>query len=84
MVRWNVMKVKVPILSVRKLVRDQHSVRFQDDGGYIKNLQTGDKIPFFEHMGVYYLIMKIPPPEISSLIEHTTVECKPVFTRQEP
>ena len=84
MVRWNVMKVKVPILSVRKLVRDKHTVRFQDDGGYIRNLLTGDKIPFFEHMGVYYLIMKIPPPEVSNLIEHTSIESKPVFTRPVP
>jgi septum formation topological specificity factor MinE len=83
-VKWNVMKVKVPILSVRKLVRDKHTVRFQDDGGYIRNTLNGDKIPFFEHQGVYYLIMKIPPPEISKLIEHTTVESKPVFIRPEP
>jgi len=45
-VHWNAMKVKVPILSVRRLVHDQHSVRFNHDGGYIRNLHTRQKNPF--------------------------------------
>jgi hypothetical protein len=88
-VLWNSMKVKVPILSVRRLVRDCHSVRFRDDGGYIRNLTTGEKIPFFEFQGVYYLIMKIKPPpepECSSnlLCTPCPVDSKPVFSRQVP
>jgi hypothetical protein len=88
-VLWNAMKVKVPILSVRRLVRDRHSVRFRDDGGYIRNLATGEKIPFFEFQGVYYLIMKIkPPPEpefsSNSLCTPCPVDNKPVFSRQVP
>ena len=66
-VMWNSMPVKVPILSVRKLVRggqnsDRHHVRFLENGGYIKNLRTGQRLPFFEYQGVYYLKMKIAPP----------------------
>ena len=45
-VRWNVMNVKVPILSVRKLVRDNHNVWFEQQGGYILNLLTGEKFHF--------------------------------------
>ena len=67
---WDVMSVKVPIVSVRKLVRDAHNVFFQRYGGFIKNLVTGAKIPFFEYQGVYYMKYKIdqsgtPPPEPS-------------------
>ena len=67
-IKWDVMDVKVPIISVRKLVRDNHNVRFRRKGGYILNLETRDKIPFFEYQGVYYLKMKFTqptePPEI--------------------
>ena len=59
---WDVMSVKVPILSVRKLVRDAHNVFFQRYGGHIKNLVTGARIPFFEYQGVYYLKYKIQQP----------------------
>ena len=45
-VRWNALNVKVPILSVRKLVRHNHNVWFEKHGGYIHNLHTGEKIPF--------------------------------------
>ena len=75
-IAWQSMKVKVPILSVRKLVRDKHHVRFHSGGGYIKNLQTGQRIPFFEYQGVYYLKMKILPP-----IDQSS---SPVFSRPEP
>ena len=59
---WDVMKVKVPIISVRKLVRDHHNVAFRKHGGYIKNLKTGHRLPFFEHQGVYYIKYKIQAP----------------------
>ena len=61
-IRWNSMKVKVPIRSVRKLVQDNHNVWFEKHGGYILNLLTNEKLPFFEFQGVYYLKMKILPP----------------------
>ena len=70
------MDVKVPILSVRKLVQDGHNVRITRKGGHLHNLRTGDKIPFFEFQGVYYLKMKVNNP-------NETNESKPVFIRQE-
>jgi hypothetical protein len=75
-VTWQSMKVKVPILSVRKLVRDKHNVRFHDGGGYITCIQTGMKIPFFEYQGVYYLKMRFSPPHEKSR--------ESVFIRPEP
>ena len=77
-VQWNAMKVKVPILSVRRLVHDKHSVRFRREGGYIRNLRTGEKIPFFEFQGVYYLKMKIVPPS------KPIPSAEPVFSRPVP
>ena len=74
-VTWQSMKVKVPILSVRKLVRDSHSVRFHDGGGYIRCLRTNQRIPFFDHQGVYYLKMKFTPDKPSH---------ESVFSRPEP
>ena len=67
---WDVMKVKVPIVSVRKLVRDHFNVYFKKFGGFIKDLKTGNKLPFFEYQGVYYMKYRIdePPnsPEVAS------------------
>ena len=77
-VKWNAMKVKVPILSVRKLVHDNHNVRFNREGGYILNLQTRARIPFFEHQGVYYLKMKFDVPN------PLETETKSLFTRPVP
>ena len=77
-IKWNSMPVKVPILSVRKLVRSQHHVRFHDKGGYIKCLRTGARIPFFQHQGVYYLKMRFLPPSPSS------PPVEPLFSRPVP
>ena len=78
-VKWNAMNVKVPILSVRKLVKDNHNVKFRKNGGCILNLLTGERIPFFAFQGVYYLKMKFSPPE-----NHvpTSLDREPVFNRR--
>ena len=39
-VKWNHMKVKTPILSVRQLVRDGHEVYINSGGGWIMNLEN--------------------------------------------
>ena len=61
-VKWNHMKVKTPILSVRQLIRDGHEVYINKNGGWIKNIGNGKTITFFEFQGVYYLKMKIDKP----------------------
>ena len=53
------MEVEMPILSVRKMVKNHHRVQFQDKGGYIENIKTGRRISFHEHAGVYYLKLKV-------------------------
>ena len=60
---WDAMKVKVPIISVRKLVRDYHNVYFKQSGGFIKDLRSGNKLPFFEYQGVYYIKYKVKDTE---------------------
>ena len=82
-IKWDAMNVKVPILSVRKLVRDNHNVKFSRQGGYILNLHTRARIPFFEHQGVYYLKMKFLPPP-SDLCNSTVISNEPVFSRPVP
>ena len=61
-VRFNDMDVECPILSVRRLCTDGHDVYLNRAGGYIERLATGQRIPFFEHQGVYYIKMKVMPP----------------------
>ena len=56
---WNVMDVTVPIISVRRLTRDGNDVGFRRRGGTIRNRKTGERLPLFEHRGVYYIKYKI-------------------------
>ena len=56
------MRVRTPILSVRKLVRDDHEIYIKRCGNSIRNITSGKQIKFFEHAGVYYLKLKITPP----------------------
>ena len=56
---WNVMKVTVPILSVRRLAKKMWNTNFREHDGYLKHRVTGARIPVFEHKGVYYLKYKI-------------------------
>ena len=65
-VTWSHMKVKCPILSVRCLVDDGHDVWIRKGGGVIRHVASGEEIQFFEHAGVYYLKMKIDPPNTKS------------------
>ena len=74
-VKWNHMKVKTPILSVRQLVRDGHEVYINSTGGWIKNLENGKIIHFFEFQGVYYLKMKIAQPN-----PRPDTESEPLFS----
>ena len=48
-VDFNHMKMKVPILGVRQLVKDRNRVAIEDDGGYTHNRSTGKRIRFFEY-----------------------------------
>ena len=64
-VTFDHMKVKIPILSVRKLIKDNNEVYINRKGGVITNLDSGKQIKFFNHQGVYYLKLKIHDPKHS-------------------
>ena len=61
----------MPILSVRRVVKNKNRVFFQVEGDHIESKSTGTRIPIFEHEGVYLLKLKIkkpaaqPTPEVS-------------------
>ena len=76
-IKWNAMGVKVPILSVRRLCRDNNNlnVGFSHKGGYIYNMVTKERIEIFEFQGVYFVKMKILPPS------HDETQTEPVFSR---
>ena len=61
-IEFDSMRVKTPILSVRKLVRYNNEVRFRRHGGCIQNLVSGKKINVFVHQGVYFMELKIQQP----------------------
>jgi hypothetical protein len=65
LVTFDHMKVKIPILSVRKLIKDNNEVYINRKGGVITNLDSGKQIKFFNHQGVYYLKLKIHDPKHS-------------------
>ena len=52
----------MPLLSVRRVVKNKNRVLFEDAGGHIESKSTGMRIPFFEHAGVYFLKLKIKKP----------------------
>ena len=74
-VKWKHMKVKTPILAVKQLVRDGREVCNNSTGGWIKNLENGKIIHFFEFQGVYYLKMKIAQPN-----RRPETQNKPLFS----
>ena len=57
------MEVEIPILSVRKMVRRNNQVKFNNRGGTITNKTSGRQIRFHEHEGVYFLKLKVDGPD---------------------
>ena len=58
------MEVEMPILSVRKIIKKRNLVQFEEDGGYIKNRDTGHQTKFYECDGAYFLKLRIDDPEV--------------------
>ena len=57
------MDVELPILSVRKMVKRNHVVTFDVEGGTIVNKATGQTFHFHEHEGVYFIKLKVAGPD---------------------
>lgn len=54
--------VDLPILSVRRIVRQGNLVKFRRGGGYIRNATTGTRLHFVERQGVYFIKVKVKDP----------------------
>ena len=57
------MKVDVPILSVRKYVRNGFGFHFEEHGGYMESRANGRKFHFIEADGAYWIKMKVQKPK---------------------
>ena len=79
------METELPILSVRKIVRQNNDVQFGRRGGTIKNQKSGRTIKFHEYQGVYFLKLKVRNPNLmdtdESIPPHDEPDIDSGFTR---
>ena len=71
------MKVDVPVVSVRALVRNGNDVQFFEGGGKVTNRENGAEIPFVEMGGVYFLKLKIKPPKSAASMGNSAGFARP-------
>jgi hypothetical protein len=77
------METDLPILSVRKMVKQDNTVRFKNGGGTIRNRKTGRIVHFYEHEGVYFIKLKLTDPSLLDLSPADSANDRPVgFHRQ--
>ena len=62
------MDVELPIVSVRKCVKSGKDVRFNEEGGEMKDRATGKTIPIYNLEGTYYMKLKVDDPEHNALL----------------
>ena len=79
------METELPILSVRKIVRQNNDVQFGRRGGTIKNRRSGKSIEFYEYQGVDFLKLKVPNPDLmdvdDQIFPHTEPDSDSSFIR---
>jgi hypothetical protein len=71
------METDLPILSVRKMVKQDNTVNFRNGGGTITNNKTHRVVRFFEHEGVYFIKLKIDDPELMNIAGATSNRGQP-------
>ena len=76
----DILPPKMPILSVRKLVRNGNYETFRDSGGHIKNVKTGHKMRFIESKGVYFIKVQKKAPSLGKAPE-SLFKAKSGFSR---
>ena len=79
-------KTHMPMLSVRRVVKNENRVLLEDEGGHIESKATGMCIPVFEPEGVYFLKLKIkkpadPVPEASNFTQPAKSKSSTGFAR---
>ena len=62
-IEFDDLPVECPIISVKKIVHKGNKVIFQEKGGYILNVDTRKKLHFVEKQGVYFIKIKVLPPD---------------------
>ena len=71
------MKVDVPILSVRRMVKLGNDVVFTESGGTITNRVTGQILTFVEADGTYWIKLKVGPPIVEDGVPNASVFTRP-------
>ena len=61
-INFKAMEVELPILGVRKMVKNQNDVHVVLEGGWIQQRDSGRVIKFYEHEDVYFMKFKIAGP----------------------
>ena len=74
------MDVELPIVSVRKCVKSEKYVRFNEEGGEMKDRATGKTIQIYNLEGTYYMNLKVGDPEHNGLLLDKAKKI-PVFAR---
>ena len=65
-VPFNHMKVKIHILSVRQMMKKGSRLTLDEEGGVIENARTNQSIRFIIHDDLWYMKLKVKPPDGSS------------------
>ena len=61
-ITFNDMKVSMPICSLRKIVKAGNILHITEDGGYILNRRTKQRIELHERAGVYFFKFQLHDP----------------------
>ena len=59
-IRWRNSEVAMHILSTHELARNQNTLEYDEDEGWIKNKRTGHKTHFIQREGVYFVKLMVP------------------------
>ena len=71
---FNVMPTTTLIASMRQTIKKGNGLHITQEGGFIRNRKTGEKISPHERGGVYFFKMKFhPPPNRPPLVNDTKI-----------
>ena len=62
-IKWQVVEVNRPLMSVHQICQNGNIVVFGEEGGYIMNLADGSQTQFGVEDNVYVLNLYLPPAE---------------------
>ena len=59
-VMWKNAEVELPILSTHEIARNNKSLTYFEDHGFIDDLKTGHRVEFIQAGGVYFVMLLVP------------------------